>query len=493
MVKGSLLIAGTGSDAGKSVIVAGLCRLFARKGIHVAPFKAQNMSLNSAVTPDGAEIGRAQAAQALAAGIPPEAFMNPVLLKPTDDRRAQVIVMGHAIDETDAASYPALKPKLMGIVLDAYESLRSRFDVVLCEGAGSPAEINLRENDLVNMGLARSANIPVVIVGDIDRGGVFASLYGSVALLDASDQALVSGYIINKFRGDVAILEPGLRMIEGLTGRPVLGVVPWVRDLWIDAEDALSLDVLRRHARPPAGADSLHVAVVAFEHMSNFTDFDPLVCEPGVTVTFTRSHSEIMSADLVVLPGTKATVADLACMRREGLDAVVLERRARGRPVLGICGGYQMLGTTIVDHVEARAGEVAGLDLLPVRTTFERDKVLRTPHGTAPRYGGADVRGYEIRHGRVRVAASSGRPLFSTLDGDEGCIGEAVFGTSWHGIFECDEFRRAFLQEVARMCDRDWRPGHVSFAAVRAAQIERLAGTLERHVDIDALTAVMER
>lgn len=489
-MNGSILIAGTGSDAGKSVLVAGLCRLLARKGVRVAPFKAQNMSLNSAVTIDGAEIGRAQAAQAMAAGIRPEAAMNPILLKPTDDRRAQVIVMGHAIDEADAEAYLARKPKLMDVVIDAYEDVRSRFDVVLCEGAGSPAEINLRENDIVNMGLARRAHIPVVIVGDIDRGGVFASLYGSVALLDSADQALVRGYIINKFRGDVAILEPGLKMIEDRTGRPVLGVVPWLHDLWIDAEDALSLDALRRQAQPPAGADSLHVAVVALAHMSNFTDFDPLVCEPGVTVTFTRSHSELMSADLVILPGTKATVADLERIRRDGLDAVVIERSARGKPILGICGGYQMLGSTIVDHVEARTGHAAGLDLLPVETRFERDKILRTPHGTAPRYGDADVRGYEIRHGRVE--RSGGRPLFETPAGPEGCIRDSVLGTSWHGIFECDGFRRAFLQDVAQTCGRDWLPGDVAFSAVRADQIERLADTLERHLDLDGLLAVME-
>jgi adenosylcobyric acid synthase len=489
-MKGSVLVAGTGSDAGKSVIVAGLCRLYARRGIRVAPFKAQNMSLNSAVTPDGAEIGRAQAAQAFAAGLAPEAAMNPILLKPTDDRRAQVIVLGHPVDETDAQEYVKLKPKLMDVVVDAYESLRSRFDVVLCEGAGSPAEINLRENDVVNMGFARRARLPVVIVGDIDRGGVFASLYGSVALLDAEDQALVCGYIINKFRGDLAILEPGLRMIEALTGRTVLGVVPWLRDVWIDAEDALSIEVLRRLAEPPIGTDSLRVAVVALPHMSNFTDFDPLVCEPGVTVTFTRSHSELMNADLLVLPGTKATVADLECIRSEGLDAVILQRATQGKPVLGVCGGYQMLGSAIVDHVEAGIGEVAGLDLLPVTTTFGRDKILRTPHGTSSRYGGAEVHGYEIRHGRVDP--SGGHSLFESQDGPEGCVRGSVFGTSWHGIFECDGFRRAFLSEVARTRGLQWTPGTVAFATFRAQQTDCLADILEGTLDVEGLAALIE-
>ena len=489
-MKGSVLIAGTGSDAGKSVIVAGLCRLLSRRGVRVAPFKAQNMSLNSAVTHDGAEIGRAQAAQALAAGIPAEAAMNPVLLKPTDDRRAQVIVMGRAICQTDAQRYIDLKPKLADVVMDAYNELRSRFDVVVCEGAGSPTEINLRDGDLVNMGMARRADIPVVIVGDIDRGGVFASLYGSVALLDAEDQALVGGFVINKFRGDIAILEPGLRMIEDMTGRRVLGVVPWLRDLWIDAEDALALDTLRRQAQPPRGKDSLRVVVVALAHMSNFTDFDALICEPGVTVQFTRSHAEILDADLVVLPGTKATIADLQQLRTDRLDAALLERAAGGRTILGVCGGYQMLGSTIIDDIEARAGEVAGLGLLPVRTIFESEKILRTPHGTAPRYGGIEVHGYEIRHGRVEpVDADS---LFTTSTGVEGCVQGGVYGTSWHGIFESDDFRRAFLREVARSGGRDWEPGDVAFADIRDAQFDRLADALEEYLDIDALSRLID-
>lgn len=489
-MKGSVLIAGTGSDAGKSVIVAGLCRLLSRMGVRVAPFKAQNMSLNSAVTRDGAEIGRAQAAQAFAAGIPAEAAMNPILLKPTDEHRAQVVVMGHAMDETDAQAYMDLKPKLADVVMQAYQDLRSRFDIVICEGAGSPTEINLRDGDLVNMGLARRADIPVVIVGDIDRGGVFASLYGSVALLDGEDQALVAGYIINKFRGDVAILEPGLRMIEELTGRPVLGVLPWLRDLWIDAEDALALDPLRRQAQPPRGNESLRVAVVALRHMSNFTDFDPLVCEPGVIVQFTRSHTEILDADLVVLPGTKATVADLQQLRADGLDRVLHERAAAGRPLLGVCGGYQMLGSSIIDGVESSAGEVEGLSLLPVRTIFEPEKILRTPHGTAPRYGDADVRGYEIRHGRVERWDAD--PLFCTPAGLEGCVQGVVYGTSWHGIFECDDFRRAFLRDVARMRERDWESGDAAFADLRDAQIDRVADAIEEHLAIDALSRLIE-
>jgi adenosylcobyric acid synthase len=489
-MNGSLLVAGTGSDAGKSVIVAGLCRVLSRRGVSVAPFKAQNMSLNSAVTSDGAEIGRAQAAQAFAAGVAPEAAMNPILLKPSDDKRAQVIVMGKPLDEIDALQYAELKPTLLQTVLDAYHDLRSRFDVVVCEGAGSPAEINLRDGDLVNMGFARAARTPVVLVGDIDRGGVFASLYGSLALLDPDDQALIAGFVINKFRGEASLLEPGLRMIGDLTGRAVLGVVPWLRDLWIDAEDSLAVDTLRRRSTPPPpGKDLLRVAVLALRHMSNFTDFDPLVCEPGVVVTFTRSHAELLDADLVVLPGTKATVNDLGELRADRLDETLRERARRGHPVLGICGGYQMLGTTVTDDFESGAGEVAGLGILPVVTRFEPEKILRTRAGTASEFASAPVNGYEIRHGRVQRLG--GAPLIEAPSGDDGCILDATIGTSWHGIFECDEFRRAYLYAVARRRGRDWVAGDTPFSQLRRAQADRLADALESHLDMPALERIV--
>ena len=490
-MKGSILIAGSASDAGKSVIVRGFCRWLARNGVKVTPFKAQNMSLNSAVTRDGAEIGRAQAAQAEAAGVPSEAAMNPVLLKPVSDQRAQVILMGHPIDEIDATSYQDLKPRLFQAVRDAYLDLDRRFDVIVCEGAGSPAEINVREGDLVNMGLARIADIPVVIVGDIDRGGVFASLYGSVALLDPRDQALVAGFIINKFRGDPTILEPGLRMIEQLTARRVFGVIPWIRGLWIDAEDSLNVDALQGQLQPPLGSDALRVAVLALRHMSNFTDFDPLACEPGVVVQFTRSYTDLMEADLVVLPGTKATVVDLEDLRRSGLDSALMDRARRDRPILGICGGYQMLGNEILDDVESRTGTVKALGLLPVETRFGAQKILSTPEGVAPDFGNTPVAGYEIRHGRTRRLA--GERLIETPSEDEGCVQRNTYGTSWHGIFECDEFRRAFLQRVADLQGRDWKPGSVSFANMRQIQIDLVADTMETTLDMPALLRLIER
>ncbi|MGH8887757.1 MAG: cobyric acid synthase, partial [Egibacteraceae bacterium] len=338
-MNGRLLVAGTASDAGKTVVVAGICRWLARQGVKVAPFKAQNMALNSVVTVDGAEIGRAQAMQAAAAGVEPEAAMNPVLLKPTGERTSQVIVMGQPVGTEDARTYQQRKPALLEVALRALEDLRDRYDVVICEGAGSPAEINLREGDFVNMGLARAAGLPTVVVGDIDRGGVFAALYGTLALLDPADRALIGGLLINKFRGDPDLLTPGLARLEQLTGRPVLGVLPWREGLWLDVEDSLALE-----SRPvPAGA-GLDVAVVRLRRMSNFTDLDALAAEPGVRVRFTTDATDVARADLVVLPGTKTTVADLALVRAWGIDGALAARARRGDPVLGICGGYQMLG-----------------------------------------------------------------------------------------------------------------------------------------------------
>ncbi len=485
-----LLVAGTASDAGKSVVVAGLCRWLARRGVKVAPFKAQNMALNSAVTPDGAEVGRAQVAQAAAAGIAPEAAMNPVLLKPTGERRSQVVVLGRPVADVDARSYQRLKPELREVVLDSLASLRRRFEVVVCEGAGSPAEINLREGDLVNMGLARAAGLPVVLVGDIDRGGVLASLFGTLALLEAADQALLAGFLVNKFRGDEAVLAPGLDQLQRLTGRPVLGVLPWLRGLWLDVEDSLALEAPRDGALPPLGRDPLGVAVVRLRWISNFTDFDALAAEPGVAVRFTQSPADVLAADLAVLPGTKATVEDLAWLRARGLDRALATRAAERRPTLGVCGGYQMLGKRVVDTVESGAGAVEGLGLLPVETAFAAGKVLGNPAGTASVFGGVPVRGYEIHHGRVR--RFGGEPLLATAGGEEGCRSGAVVGLSWHGVFEGDEFRRAFLAWVAAVRGLEWVPGRRPFADVRNERLDALGDLIAEHADTAALDRLIE-
>jgi len=493
-VGGALLVAGTTSDAGKSVLVAGLCRWLARRGVRVAPFKAQNMSNNSVVTPDGGEIGRAQALQAAAAGLEPSVRFNPVLLKPGGDRSSQVVVLGRVVGEATASSYREHRGELAAVVQDVLRALREEFEVVICEGAGSPTEINLRAGDIANMGLARAANLPVLVVGDIDRGGVFAHLFGTLALLDPADQALVAGFVINKFRGDPALLEPGLRQLHALTSRPVYGVLPWCEELWLDAEDSLSVvaDGVVGRPAPPVGTQWLRVAVVRLPRISNSTDVEALAAEPGVAVRFVTEPSRLADADLVVLPGSKATVADLEWLHRTGLAEAVRRHVLAGLPLVGICGGFQMLARRIVDPVESRTGVVDGLGLLDMEVTFCADKTLARPRGTA---FGRSVTGYEIHHGRVSRRGPELAPLVLLEDGaPEGGMSGAVLGTHWHGLFENDAFRREFLAWAARTAGRDgFRPASdVSFAAVRAAQLDLLGDLVEQHLDTAAVLRLVE-
>jgi adenosylcobyric acid synthase len=486
-MRGALLVCGTHSDAGKSVVTAGICRWLHRAGVRVAPFKAQNMALNSVVAPDGSEVGRSQAVQAAAAGLEPEAAMNPVLIKPSGERHSQVVVMGRPYADADARSYQELKHELRPVVAGALADLRARYDVVICEGAGSPAEVNLREGDLANMGLARSAGLPVLVVADIDRGGVLASLFGTLALLEPDDQAHVAGFAINKFRGDAAILEPGLARLEELTARPTLGVLPWVEDLWMDVEDSLALEARRPEA--PALGSTLDVAVVRLRWMSNFTDLDALAAEPGVRVRFTRSVADVERADLVVLPGTKATVEDLERLRDSGLDRALARRVEAGGPVLGICGGYQLLGERIVDEVESGRGSVAGLGLLPVTTEFGREKVLRRRSGRCA-WLATDASGYEIRHGRV--TRHGGEGLLEAGGEPDGCRLGPVLGTSWHGALEHDAFRRALLVRLAAERGRSFLPGDTSFAGAREARLNVLGDLIADHLDTDRLAELIE-
>ncbi|MCX4094231.1 cobyric acid synthase [Nocardia sp. alder85J] len=490
-MKGALLVAGTTSDAGKSVVTAGICRLLARQGVRVAPFKAQNMSNNSVVTLDGGEIGRAQALQAQACGLAPSVRFNPVLLKPGSDRRSQLVVRGVAIDTVGARDYFRHRTRLRELVAAELASLRAEFDVVICEGAGSPAEINLRETDLANMGLAQAGELPVLLVGDIDRGGVLAHLFGTVAILDPADQRLIAGFLINKFRGDVDLLTPGLDRLTELTGRPTLGVLPYADELWIDAEDSLGTvaDAPVGRPRPPVGTDWLTVAAVRLPRISNSTDVEALACEPGVAVRWVTDPSRLADADLVVLPGSKSTVGDLEWLRRTGIAAAVADRAAAGRPILAVCGGYQMLARRIRDEVESGAGEVAGLGLLDLDIEFAAAKTLCRSSGDA---GAIPVHGYEIHHGRV---LHSGDPSWLRLTtGPEGSVRQAVWGTHLHGLMESDAFRRAWLREVAAAAGRTGFvvAEDVSVAAVRAAQLDLLADLIEKYVDTDRLTRLIE-
>ena len=472
-----LLIAGTTSDAGKSLIVTGLARAFRRRGIKVAPFKSQNMSNNSMVCSDGTEIGRAQYLQAQAAGVEPSSLLNPVLLKPGSDRRSFVVLRGRPAGELGAGEYASGRKHLAEAAFDAYEELAAGHDLVLCEGAGSPAEINLRRGDYVNFGLAERFGLPVVLAADIDRGGALAAIFGTHGIVSEQDRERLVGYLINKFRGDQAVLDPGLDELTRRTGLRNYGVLPWLADVWLDGEDALTIG--SRALRPGTGV--LHIAVVHFPRTSNATDVDALAAEPGVQVVVTASPDQVVRADLAVLPGSRATVTDLAWLREKGLAEAIRNRARQQRPVLGICGGYQMLTDRILDDLESGDGDIPGLGLLPGEVRFGEAKVLGRPSGT---WRGEPVEGYTIHHGRVHASG-----------GEEFCEGQqvgATFGTMWHGAFESDGFRRAFLKEIARLTGSDWRPseGAPGYAEQREAMIERLADACEDNLDVPALLDV---
>jgi len=494
---GALMICGTTSDAGKSTVVAGLCRLLAREGVSVAPFKGQNMSLNSVVTTEGAEIGRAQWLQAIAARAAPEAAMNPVLLKPTSERSSQVIVMGRPLETQQAAEYQRSKAGLVDIVDGALADLRSRFDVVICEGAGSPAEINLLDHDIVNLGLASRARIPAVVVGDIHRGGVFAHLFGTVAVLPDELRRCIRGFIINMFRGDPGLLGDAMDQLEARCGVPTLGVLPYLAGLVLDAEDSLHqmLAALPTASLDP-GAEQLDVVVLRLPRLSNFTDVDPLLIDSGVAVRFVDHPSAFGDPDLIVLPGTKSTMADLQWLRASGLLDAMRARRAAPSPpvVLGVCGGFQMLGSTVEDpdRVESADLSVPGLGWLPLATRFVVEKTTRLRVGEGP--GGAPVRGYEIRHGRTRPLEGWEEWLsFNDVGSDGEDVASArdpsglIFGTSLHGLFEEDRFRGEFLGRVAAARGKHWQPSGVSFAEARERQIDRVADACATHLDTDAL------
>lgn len=497
----TLMIQGTASDVGKSLLVAALCRIYTRLGYKVAPFKSQNMSLNSYAGPDGAEIGRAQALQALAAGRLPEADMNPVLLKPEADSRSHVVVMGRPWKTLEGRDYLSMRELVWPEVTSAMDRLLSDNDLIIAEGAGSPAEINLNDREIVNMSVARYLDAPVLLAADIDRGGVFASIVGTLALLDDEDRNRVKGFLINKFRGDVSLLSSGLDMLaERTDGRPTLAVIPWIQNLGLPDEDSVALDRLAglgsfRDIRREGNVD---IAVPRLPGIANFDDLDALAMEEGVGLRFIDSPAELGSPSAVLLPGSKTTLKDLAWLRNTGLSDALLELAAGGVSVAGICGGYQMLGTDIDDPlgVEGGGGRCEGLGLLDVHTTFSEGKQTRPVRGTAVAGSGmgCEVSGYEIHMGETRLG-SRAQPLFELkLGGDSGADRDGavsadsrVWGTYLHGVFDEPEFRRSWLESIG------WKSRGMakSLASERESELNRLADTVEEYLDLKLLDRII--
>ena len=492
----AIMIQGTASNAGKSLLAAGLCRIFKQDGYRVAPFKSQNMALNSAITPDGLEMGRAQVVQAEAAGVAPDARMNPILLKPTSSVGSQVIVNGVPRGTMPAGEYFRYRKALIPEVMAAYQSLSAEYDVIVIEGAGSPAEINLRQDDIVNMGMAKRAKAPVLLCGDIDRGGVFASLYGTVKLLEPEEQALIRGLIINKFRGDVEILRPGLGQLEALTGKPVLGVVPML-DVDVDDEDSLSARLGRREK-----AGLVDIAVVRLPRLSNFTDFNPLERMEEVSLRYVGSVKELGRPDLVILPGTKNTMDDLRWLRQSGLEAAILKHASAGGAVAGICGGYQMLGQNVSDPdgVEG-GGTLRGLGLLPAETVFQGEKTrtrvtgrFLAPEGIFAALGGVPFEGYEIHMGRTESAAG---PLmeFTTQTGErraDGLSAGNVWGCYVHGLFDKAEAAEALVNALLKAKGLDRAAASVDWQAYAQQQYDKLADGLRESLDMAHIYRILD-
>ena len=480
-----IMVQGTMSGAGKSLLCAALCRIFAQDGYRVAPFKSQNMALNSFVTRDGLEMGRAQVVQAQAAGVEPDVRMNPILLKPSSDTGSQVIVGGEVRGQMSAADYFKMKRQLIPDILAAFNSLSEDVDIVVIEGAGSPAEINLKADDIVNMGLAKLVDAPVLLAGDIDRGGVFAQLYGTVALLEQEERARIAGLVINKFRGDVEILRPGLAMLEEKTGLPVLGVVPYLH-VEIEDEDSLSERLNANRAVKP-----LDAAVIRLPHISNFTDFMPLEQHELLGVRYVQRARELGRPDLVILPGTKNTMEDLLWLRQNGLEAAALKLAHAGTPILGVCGGYQMLGQTLDDPQGTESGRpmaLSGLGLLPTRTVFDAQKRRMQVRAAAQGelFGGARLTGYEIHNGRTEAG---GAPFCVLEDGTpEGCVNRNVFGTYLHGLFDSGELTGALVRMLcARKGISPTQTQLMSMADYRQQQFDLLADGVRQALDMGAV------
>lgn len=496
----TIQICGTGSGVGKSVIVAGLCRIFLQDGFKVAPFKAQNMSLNSFVTLEGGEIGRAQALQAAASGLKPSVDMNPILLKPSSDTGSQVIVRGKPVGNMSAMRYRNYKGRAGIEVLRSFNRLKNNFEVIVLEGAGSPAEVNLKSHDIVNMNMARAAEAPVVLVGDIDRGGVFAWLIGTFELLTKEERKMIKGFIINKFRGDKRLLRSGLDFLEQRTGVKVLGVIPYFRDIRIPEEDSVSLDLQSAAKNSPRKTGPIKIAVIKLSHISNFTDFDPLKNESDVNVSYISNKDELKNADLIIVPGTKNVFWDLAWLKKSGLADRILSA-IRERPstmLIGICGGYQMLGMTIRDshHLESNEREISGLGMLPVVTIFEKEKIL-TQVKAKEMKSGLEVSGYEIHHGRTKIAKGS-KPAFRIYErqgkaasGYDGAVSAdgRIWGTYIHGVFDSDSFRRYLINRLR--IEKGLRPTQGSSFVGLDREIDKLADVLRKNLDMSSVRKIL--
>ena len=497
----AIMIQGTMSNAGKSLLAAGLCRIFHQDGYRVAPFKSQNMALNSFITEEGLEMGRAQVMQAEAAGIKPSVLMNPVLLKPTNDTGSQVIVNGEVLGTMDAREYFAYKSQLFPEIMKAYQRLAEAYDIIVIEGAGSPAEINLKREDIVNMGMAKRAGAPVLLVGDIDRGGVFAQLVGTVTLLDEDERSMIKGLVINKFRGDKTILEPGVRMLEEIAGIPVVGVAPYL-SIQVEDEDSLT-ERFSRHGE----AGIIDLAVIRLPRISNFTDFNPFESMPGVTVRYAGSVRELGNPDMILLPGTKNTMEDLLWMRENGLEAAVLKAAAAGKVIFGICGGFQMLGELLSDpdHVEA-GGTVRGMGLLPVDTVFAAGKTRTRVTGTFGKVDGVlselskiPVEGYEIHMGDTTggndVSSMTMIEDFVRQDGrkPDGAQRGNVYGTYIHGVFDREEVAKAVIRGLGRQkgVDTEHITG-IDFQTFKESQYDILADALRKHMDMKKIYEILE-
>ncbi|MBF0607499.1 MAG: cobyric acid synthase [Magnetococcales bacterium] len=502
-----LMIQGTGSGVGKSLLVAALCRIFKQRGIKVAPFKAQNMALNSYITIEGGEIGRAQALQGQAAGIEPSIYLNPILLKASGESGSQVIFLGKVHATMSAQEYYRFRDSAWPYVEIALERLSSQYDLIVIEGAGSPAEINLSDVEIVNMAVARHTNAPVLLVGDIDRGGVFASLYGTVALIP-EDAHRIKGFIINKFRGDADILTSGIDMLSAKTGIPVLGVLPYAGNLRLPEEDGLAIDSYR-HYRDTYSNRPIKVRVLRLRYISNFTDFDPFLYEPDVELSYTLGQQELLNSDLIIIPGSKNTVSDLLSLRANGLEAVLKEAARRGIPIAGICGGYQMLGKLLSDPhcVESHVREVEGLGLLDISTTFNRTKTTRRVRADlrkAPWLGrhvahtAADhlcnLQGYEIHMGQSqgRIELFDVSPLDGTHHYADGSSNGNVWGTYLHGIFDNDAFRRALVNALRVRRSLPPLETAVNYHQVMLDSLDSLAGVVKTHLDMEAICKIAD-